>query len=160
MATSTFKVRRQLRVMRAASFYNTVGADGGFTTPSGSVSTFSGGLTAASLFTVSGSAVIGTGGTTLSKILTGSLAVTQPLIEASIDTGTVDACITGLSSSGANYKWQFTATSAPKGSVLVSAVASANSPSGVFTFTFANTDASDDTAACEVTLHYLGILDY
>jgi hypothetical protein len=69
---SKFKVRRDALFMKSASIKGSLLADTGFNTTSGSVSTFSGGLTAASTFTVTGSAIIGTGGTAIAGMLAGS----------------------------------------------------------------------------------------
>lgn len=69
---ATFKVRRDFRAMQPASFYENVDIDYGITTKSGSVSTYQGGLTAASTFTVTGSAIIGSTGTAVAGLLAGS----------------------------------------------------------------------------------------
>lgn len=73
-----FKVRRNAMFMSSASFIGPgpTDLDEGLQTSSGSVSTFKGGLTAASSFLVTGCAIFGTGGTAVAGILAGSAALT------------------------------------------------------------------------------------
>lgn len=74
MSKKKFKVRRNALFMRSASVIGTgpTHFDEGLETASGSVSTFKGGLTAASSFLVTGSAIIGASGRAIAGLLAGS----------------------------------------------------------------------------------------
>lgn len=92
---AVFKVRRNLLAMKSASIKGAFEADGGYTTPSGSVSTFDGGLTAASTFIASGCAIIGAAGTPIAGILAGSGELVIGALAASA-TSAASFSVTGL----------------------------------------------------------------
>jgi hypothetical protein len=147
---AVFKVRRDALFMKSASVKGSFLADTGFNTTSGSVSTFSGGLTAASTFTVTGSAIIGSGGTAIAGMLAGSTAGCPADIAASA-VGAASYAVTGLTTA---HKLFVTGASMTSGLVLQNVVVAA----GSFTANYGNVLSTDTTAACTV-VYYLAVLD-
>lgn len=95
MANPRFKVKRQAYFKRGITCASAITAQVGVNTTSGSVSTFSGGLTAASTFTSSTSAIFGSGGTPIAGILCGSGELVYGNVAASVASATCFT-VTGL----------------------------------------------------------------
>jgi hypothetical protein len=114
--------------------------------------TVTGGLTAASTFSVTGSAIVGTGGTAIAGILAGSGEAVFGNINASA-ASTTSLTVTGLTQ---NHKVIFSPSDF-SGSLTVTDF-SCSPGGGVLTITVSNTAVETYTGATE-TFSYLAILD-
>lgn len=156
---ATFKVRRNLHALQSASIYETADIDYGVNTSSGSVSTFSGGLTAASTFTATGCAIIGSASIALAEILCGSFNITTPDCNASA-TNTATACISDMGTEGSAYKIFLLPQTIGTSQFISKVTASADSPSGVITVTFGNMLSNAAASSLvDAVFNYLAILD-
>ena len=150
MANPRFKVRRQAYFKRGITAASKITAAVGIDTTSGSVSTFSGGLTAASTATVSGCLRAGAAGTYIAGILCGSGAIKLDGIAA------CTASVTCFPVTGVTAAHKIFISAACISGCMALACATANAGEIIVGF---NNGASEAVGAGTSTVYYLAILD-
>jgi hypothetical protein len=147
-----FKVRRNALFTQSASITQDLEVDQGLSTKSGSVSTFAGGLTAGSTFSVTGCAIAGSDGTPLAGILAGSGNLVVGAL-ASSATSAASFSVTGLTS---DYK-VFVTAACLSGSVTV---ACAWGDAGTCDLVVRITNQSDEALGAGTSaVFYFAVLD-
>ena len=153
MPAQLFKVRRNLLAMRSASIIGgAADIDKGVNTATGSVSTFSGGLTAASTFSATGCAIIGTGGTAIAGFLAGSGVLEFGNLNSGV------ASFGGITVTGLTQSYKVFISGSDLDPDLSVACVSCSPGGGVLRIGVQNTGSGTYTAASEF-FTYIAFLD-